>query len=184
MSMRRWVTALVVALIAALTSGLMVVACSDDRGDATSTTRNPASVVTTPTPTTNPEEAKVLAAYRGFWSALERAAATNAQEDLAKIRQFATGDQLRASASLLISNIREGVVARGHVQLNPTVTSVDEKRATIRDCQDSSTWRKHDAKTGKQVGRYVPRNDLVIVTVVREAGRWKVSHTRGREGAC
>src|SRR3954453_11388882 len=116
------VGAMVLAVAAAAcTSG------SDHRAGATTT-----STVGAPTTTAEAEPAPVLA-YRSFWqSYLAAADPMNPQDE--RLRQYATGDELRQVSGAFLARKSAGEVIRGTLDLAPILVSTADDPSSVRDC--------------------------------------------------
>src|SRR5436190_9426849 len=134
----RWVG--LAALLLAASAG----ACSSgsDRPVAATTT---SSVSTTAT-TAQPEPAPVVA-YRAFWQSYLAAADPMNPED-ERLRQYATGDELRQVGGAFLARKSAGEVIRGTLDLDPVLVSTAGDEATVRDCYFDHT-RIYKASTNQ-----------------------------------
>ena len=139
------------------------------------TTTAPPETTTTAAPT--PEE-QVLAAYQGYWAAVdEMVAPPQVRPELSAFRQYATGEVLVAivrsaeetKAEDSVFQIPEG----GQYSHRAEVVSVEGDTATVRDCNIDDTVELN-ATTGEVIDDAVSTR-LYISMLVRETGRWKVA---------
>ncbi len=170
----------------AVAVALVVGACGDDDDqsavDLTTTTSVEETTTTAPPETTTtaaptPEE-EVLAAYQGYWAAVnEGFGPPQAKPELPAFRQYATGEVLpgivqraqEAKAKGSIFEIPEGARYSHRAE----VVSIDGDTATVRDCNvDDSV--ELNAATGEVIDDGVSTR-LYISMLVREAGQWKVA---------
>lgn len=128
-----------------------------------------------------------LAAYRGMWADLVAAARTSDYQSAA-LGDHATGAALTLFVQGLARDQLHDIVTRGHVGLDPVVTSLtpstDPDRAAVRDCVDDSDWVEYKTSGGRAKNPAGGRRRTTAV-VTRHAGTWKVSQlTVGAVGSC
>ena len=135
-------------------------------------------------PPTSEQRTAIDAAYRAYWHAIETAWQHEDWEQ--RLAEFATGDQLDTMTDRLRTTRDAGRSLRGTVTLHPTVEWVLDTgvAAHLRDCQDGSRFLVYDDRTGRPIGRGVPRNDLVEADLELVDGRWKVGHANSTPSAC
>ncbi len=150
--------------------------------DADRTTTAPETTTTTLAETTTtaaptPEE-EVLAAYAGYWDAVDEAfAPPEANPQLPSLQRYATGEVLpgivnsleNAKADKLVARIPDGAQYSHRAE----VVSIEEATATVRDCNINDTVIEV-ADTGEVVDDAVSTK-LYIAMLVREDGQWKVA---------
>ena len=131
---------------------------------------------------------KAIAAYRGMWTAYQKAGET-ADPNFPDLQTYATGDALQTLTSGLASVRDRGLVVKGEVVLNPRVTGVEPidkpNSIDITDCADTS-------KSVLQKASGEPYNDtpggrrLILATVKDTGGgTWKVVSFGVRDvGSC
>ncbi|MGH9268454.1 MAG: hypothetical protein ACRD0D_09785 [Acidimicrobiales bacterium] len=157
----------------ALVVGLSLAAtlCSSGAGDKAEPTTRPTSKSST---TTTPKaEDEVVRAYRRFWDTYLAAADPPNPED-PRLSDVATGDERRKLGGTFLAAKEAGEVFRGSIDLAPVVLEVASDRARLRDCYDDHILA-YDAKTGELKDRDDPRRHLVVVTMVLQDARWKVT---------
>lgn len=140
----------------------------------TTTTAPPATTTTTAAPT----EEEVLAAYLGYWAAVDEAfALPQVQRDLPALTQHATGealDTVRANADMAIeANEAFRIPEDGIYEHRVEVVSLEGTTATVRDCNIDDT-AVVDTDSGAVVDDAVSTR-LHIAMLVQESGRWKVA---------
>ena len=128
-----------------------------------------------------------LAAYRGMWADLVVAARTSDYQSAA-LGDHATGAALTLFVQGLARDQLHDIVTRGHVGLDPVVTSLtpstDPDRAAVRDCVDDSDWVEYKTSGGRAKNPAGGRRRTTAV-VTRHADTWKVSQlTVGAVGSC
>ena len=126
----------------------------------------------------------MLKAYHAFWADVVAASATS-DATSPRLAQHATGVELASLRTRLTDDRRAGRVARGAPRLlRTTLAALDGKKATVRDCMDSSHWLFYDAKTGAL--RDKPSGKLYAVTaaMVLDHDAWKVATLDIREAQC
>lgn len=159
---------------------LALVACGDDDGIDLADPAAPESAATsaapsTPAATTTPEEQAVLAAYEAFYQALAQARANPAEADTI-LAPVATGLQYERLVSGIKGSALAGEEIFGEPVINPQVVSVEESRAVVHDCQDTSAVGRRVIETGEVLT--VGRNpDSAKSTLEFVDGTWKVATT-------
>ncbi|MGP4115286.1 hypothetical protein ACTWP5_30865 [Streptomyces sp. 4N509B] len=168
---------------------LVLTACSDassaggdgsmERADSSPST--PPAGSATPTPETVVDRAKeaALAAYRGMWLDMARAARTSNWR-AGYLADHATGDALTAITGSLYADHRNGLVTRGDPILYPTVSSVnppnDPTAIMIDDCGDSTNWLKYEEDTDQLADDEPGGRQAIIAEVKRQTdGIWQVT---------
>ncbi|HEV2068160.1 MAG TPA: hypothetical protein VGR26_00030 [Acidimicrobiales bacterium] len=149
-----------------------------DRSTSTTveaTTTAPPETTTTAAPT--PEE-QVLAAYQGYWAAVNEAfGPPEVRPELPALRQYATGEVLpgiirraeEAKADGVVIQIPEGAQYSHQAE----VVSMEGDTATVRDCTVDDTVEV-SAVNGEVIDDGVSTR-LYVSTLVREEGQWKVA---------
>lgn len=154
----------------ALLTGLLIACSGDDDTASPSTSTTEAAE---PTSTTDAVDAKVLAAYRGFWDAYLTAAdpMDPAHPDL---ERYATGASLDRVRGAFADHFAKGEVIRGSVDLAPEIEQLDDESATVRDCYLDQT-HVFDGATGEQIDEPGEATFEIVAVLVLDAGSWKVS---------
>lgn len=185
--------------IAAMAAATLLTACTNpsDPGPVPATASSPA--VASPTPTPSPtatavaENAAILEAYSGYWTAMVRIFADpdpfkpDTRPNWDQLKQFA-GDTAQADMFTTAYQLsRSGVVYRGTPTHEAAVTQVTPGQAAeIVDCVDSTNWQPVYASTGKPAA--APGQGLRVSTnstMTFADGRWLVSaYTPDREKPC
>lgn len=131
--------------------------------------------VTTTTAAPTPEE-EVLAAYAGYWNAVDKAfGPPEVDPGSPELREFATGEVLSG-----IVQSAEEVNAENPFVRTPEdstheseVVSMEESTATVRDCTvDDAVLER--AGTGEILDDAVSTREYIAMLVL-EDGRWKVA---------
>lgn len=164
----------------ALAAGLLS-ACSGGSQAPTSTdlTTPPVSVTSaSPTPSTEDKARNdVLTAYRGMWSDMSAAAVTSDSKS-PLLARHATGPALTAIVESLYTDKKAGLVTRGHLVLDPRITSLDlnkqPTKAVISDCGDTSDWLKYKKATGAPQDDKPGGRHRISASVYGLNGSWKV----------
>lgn len=156
-----------------------------DRSSSTSTSTRRATTGTSNTVAS--QEATLRAAVRAFWDLYLELGAKPGPFDAAATRQRlaerTTGKELNRLLATFSSNAAAGYVIRGGIDVAPTVVSVDDARAQVRDCYDDTTglYRVSD---GSRVDADNPNRHQVLMSLVLQGGTWKVSAITDEGEAC
>jgi hypothetical protein len=175
-----------------LLAAAVLAGCSSGAGAA----GNPAtsdSVPRSATPTSVPAppttdarstaEAAVLAAYRAYWDDVVAVGAT-ADWQSPRLAEHATGQALAEARATFHTLKAQGQVARGTVDLRPTVLSVNGRSATLYDCNSTSNFLAYDAKTGALRDKSSGRRNGKTVTLTLQGTTWKVANVVTEVGRC
>jgi hypothetical protein len=166
-------------LAALLVLSLVAGACHSGKGHPAS--KSPTTTTLTSTSTTDPQGAAALASYRAFWTDFI-SAGDPPDPTSARLREHATGEELQHVVSGLLSSKAAGEVLRGTIDLAPVVVSANGDTVTIRDCYANHILA-YEAKSGEPKGAGRQDRSLVTVTMVLDAGVFKVSNlTHERDG--
>jgi hypothetical protein len=166
--------------------------CSSGAGAAGSpTTSDPASRSATSTspsapPTTDARsaaEAAVLAAYKAYWDDVIAVGAT-ADWQSPRLAEHATGQALAEARATFHTLKAQGEVARGTVDLRPTVLSVNGRSATLYDCNSTSRFLAYDARTGALRDKSSGRRNGKTVTLTLQGSTWRVANVVTEVGRC
>jgi hypothetical protein len=162
-------------------TALLTTSCASGKGQrATPTTASSAPTATTTT--LNAVDQSILAAYRKYWEVYIAVGSEMRLPD-PRLGEVASGDALRQLNSALLAGKADGEVFRGTIDLAPRVVSVSGDTATVSDCYASHILG-YDAASGRPKGPERPGRTLVTVSMVREAGTWKVGGIRHEGDAC
>jgi hypothetical protein len=167
---------------AAVLSAAVAPACTTGRASQPSP---PSTAPTVRASSVDPQgavKAQVITAYDTFWRTVEHAALTANWRDPALTR-VAVDPELRAISQKLYAWNRDGRVARGHIDLRPTVVSIDGRAAVLNDCQDSSGWVVQ-SRDGRYKERTKPHRDFAKVSLVLRGVVWKVASVHFEQRAC
>lgn len=156
---------------------------SEDATAAATTTAATATTVTAPTTTTAGPQSAVLTAYRAFWADVVAAGKT-ADWRSPRLAAHATGQALAEVRATYRALSARGLVARGTVDLRPTVLSVNGAKATLYDCNSTAAFLAYDAKTGALRDRSSGQRNGKTVTLTRQDGTWKVAKATTEAGRC
>ncbi|HEV2068161.1 MAG TPA: hypothetical protein VGR26_00035 [Acidimicrobiales bacterium] len=141
--------------------------------ETTTTTAPPETTTAAPTP-----EDQVLAAYQGYWAAVNEAfGPPQVRPDLPALRQYATGEVLAGIVRRAeevkgrdsVTRLREN----GQYVHRAEVLSVDGATATVRDCNIDDVVEEN-AATGGAIDDGVSTR-LYISMLVLEDRHWKVA---------
>lgn len=139
----------------------------------------------TPSPSADPANAAVLAAYRSATQAFVHAGVTmNPNDPL--LSATMTGQELSTVKKNLIIDRAGDIVARGDITpMHPHVVSTDGTTAVVRDCVYSALLL-YDAKTGAAAAGNAsgPQNVGITATLTYVDGAWKESSQNGEFGSC
>ena len=164
---------------------LLVVSACTDGGDATTTTSltttTAASADASTTTTVDPRTDEVIDGYGAYWDAFV-AASDPPDPDSPVLAEHATGEELDKAQTLLAAQLQFGEVARGTVEVNPTVVEITGDEATIADCW-TPRMRLFDAKSGDLKSAPPVSGHQLSVELKLDGDVWKVSLITDR-GAC
>lgn len=184
--MKRWQHRTVVAATA-LALAVSAVGCESDGGKTPASSPTPSA-----TKSADPQakaKADVLAVYRKYWDAQEKA--------YAKASPVGTGldkhafDKALGKANSELAALKvNGNVITGKPKISPKVTAVslDEspKKATITDCVDVTNWKLVKARTGDEVKLPKERLTKFVTTVnARTVGdKWMIVEVQQQDRTC
>lgn len=151
---------------------LALAACTPGGGRADPPTTTTVTAAPTSPPTTSVDEG-VLGAYRAFWDAYFAAADPMDPESPA-LAEHATGGELVTLQKAFLARRAGGEVIRGSLDLAPRVVSILGDKAALKDCYLDNSG-VYDSATGARKDKASGVRHLADVTLVREAGVWKVS---------
>jgi hypothetical protein len=166
-----------------LATALLGAACSSDsKSGATTTTRPTTPTSSSATTTALPAEQEVIARYNEFWNVYASAGQTMNVDD-PRLPQVAVGDELDTIRKTFLARKAGGEVFTGSMDLSPTVDHIDGDTATVRDCQQDNI-QIVNAQTGVTTEPNDPARKLVIVTLARDSGAWKVAAIKLEDSGC
>ncbi len=174
---------LVIGVLSLAAAALLLAACGGGPASSTATTVRAKAAKSTPSSTTDPATAAVLAAYRAGWRAFEQALATANPADPA-LAATMVDPQLQGVKANLLADQRQGMVGRGTFTLHPKIVSISATTATVVDCAYSTAALVY-VSTGKPVPPVTPpENDGVHATLVLAGGTWKIAKQTVTDGKC
>jgi hypothetical protein len=174
---------LAAAVLAGCSSGAGA-ASNPTTSDSVSRSAIPTSVPAPPTTDArSAAEAAVLAAYRAYWDDVVAVGAT-ADWQSPRLAEHATGQALAEARATFHTLKAQGQVARGAVDLRPTVLSVNGRSATLYDCNSTSRFLAYDAKTGALRDKSSGRRNGKTVTLTLQGSAWKVANVVTEVGRC
>lgn len=175
---------------ALLLAVVVLAGCSSGAGASTSpSTSGPSprgSTTATAPSTTDPKagaEAAVLAAYRAYWDDVVAVGAT-ADWQSPRLAEHASGQALAEARATFHTLKVQGKVAKGTVDLRPTVLSVKGRSATLYDCNSTSRFLAYDAKTGALRDHSSGQRNGKTVTLTLQGSGWKVANVVTQVGTC
>ncbi|WP_432095619.1 hypothetical protein [Streptomyces sp. bgisy100] len=124
----------------------------------------------------------MLKSYRLMWEARNR---TYATAKLApELKTYAGNKALANIKVTMLYHQDQGTVMKGKPVNSPKVTAIDAKKATLKDCVDTSNYTEVKAKTGKAVSNGDgPRRHVYNSSAIKSGGKWVIWTTaidRGR----
>jgi len=168
------------ALLSSLVAAALIVAAiviMQSRSDTTGTVVADGSTGTTlATPQT--EEQRIVAAYKGYWAAVDKASAAPVDPNSPAIGAYATGAQLQAAVDALRQKAAGGLAGRYpansvHEQ-RPRVVQISGDRAGVQSCDIDDGYVVNMA-SGAPVGPTGVETLLVNAQLIREGVNWKVA---------
>lgn len=149
-----------------------VAACSSGGGV---NTEAPVAATATITPSTDVNEAAILAAYREFFALQTEISMAAKEQRRSLLEPFTTDPTLERVLRGMFAAEELGEVGYGEPVVDPQVQAVNGDTATVTDCQDTSETGRKKRSTGKVTTRGIDR-DNVSTTMLRGAdGVWRVS---------
>lgn len=176
------------AVSLAVVAALVLGGCSPNKRSATSTTSTPRTSTTRQATTTTVNAAvAVELAYRDFWDMfLELGAMTGPFDPnvvIPILRRRTTGPEYDTLFKNFQGDRLAGIVRKGTVDLAPKVLSVDDVKATLKDCYDDHIG-VYRASTGERTDKDTPDRHPATVELIVEDGAWKVKTLTFEEGTC
>ena len=129
-----------------------------------------------------PSATEVAAAWRRFWDVYVAASNPMNPAD-PRLKEVATGDELKTLTSAFLASKTAGEVYKGNIDLAPTDVNVAGDTATLRDCYLSHILA-YDAATGTLRDQASNVRRLVRANLVKEGGVWKVSSINHEGDGC
>ncbi|MGW1767318.1 hypothetical protein ACWCQL_25050 [Streptomyces sp. NPDC002073] len=179
------------ALCAALTS-----ACTTSDGGGDEKAASPAPTVavaprtSAPADPTEVAEAEAIAAYRRYWTEMEKAYAQGSAQGTA-LRSYAAGATLSRANYDIEDVVKSGKLIVGTVSIgNPTATAVDIDRkipnVSLSSCLDVSHWTVVSRESRRPVAMPTNRLTRYVATAVVEKwpDGWKVIKSEPQVRAC
>ena len=163
-----------------LMTGLLLVECrsgSEPADPNASTTTDSVTSSTAPS-----AQSEVAAAWRRFWDVYLAASNPMNPQD-PRLREVATGEELKTLTSAFLASKSSGEVYKGSIELRPAVPEVSGDTATLSDCYLSSILA-YDAQSGVLRDRHENVRRLVTASLVKEGGVWKVARIRHERDGC
>lgn len=121
-----------------------------------------------------------IAAYTGYWAAVDLAAADPGADWTSQVSQYATGAELDSFLESLRQAAARGQRATGTTKIDPQVTAVAPGLVTISDCVDKTytDYLQGDVsiKAPDAPGSYF-RHPAVVQVAQFNGGRWLVMGT-------
>lgn len=129
-------------------------------------------------PATTAEQTAVLAAYKGFYTALGKVRVNSSVPVRSTLAPYTTGRQLEFTTKATLQQRKDGITGYGTTALHPRAPQVKGRTATIQDCQDTSQVGTKYVKSGK-IRSWGYNLDSATTTLVKgKDGRWRVSDTK------
>ncbi|MGH2749001.1 MAG: hypothetical protein ACRDKB_13925 [Actinomycetota bacterium] len=167
-----------VVIIASCTNG------DDDLSgtDQATTTEATSTSASEETTTTLSEEDELIRDYQAAWDAF-LAASDPPDPNLLALLDTHVGEGLSNAQNAIVNLQANGYVARGPVEFNPRVVSIDGDVAIVEDCT-VDTGELYDAATGAQVSPAGPEIINREVRMERIEGTWRLALSTGRSETC
>lgn len=159
-------------LVAAVIVAAIVVMQGDDAADTVVTDGR----TETGAPLT--EEERVIAAYRGYWTAVQAVNTPPVNPNNPLLAVYATGPQLQAAVAAANKKVADGLAGKypESTVRGQRVTSVtiSGNTAKLESCNVDDSYAI-SVKTGAPAGPTGPETYVATATMVREGVDWKVS---------
>jgi hypothetical protein len=169
-----------VRLLPLLAVGLVLLGCTEPEASSTTTSERSEPTSSSSAPP-DPQVAAVLDAYQASWAAF--GAFVNGAPP-GEPADYFEGDHLVGVLDRIREYAADGLELRGEADLAPSGVEVVGTAASLVDCQIDRTYAV-ERSTGEVVIPASGRPQLVVVELVRDGGRWKVSSVDyGAEGSC
>ncbi len=167
-------TALALAGVAACSSG----------GGVNTEVPVAANASVTATPTTEADEAAILAAYREFFARQTEISMAPKEQRRLLLEPFTVDPALERVLRGMLAAEEIGEVGYGAPEVNPEVDRVDGDEATVLDCQDTREFGRKKVSGGELTTRGI-KHATVVVTMKRGAdGAWRVASVDYPEKPC
>jgi hypothetical protein len=169
---------------AVLLGGAVCAACSP-APEPTAPQPTPITSAASPTPTVSPTiytdpqaatKAKIIAAYKGYWTAMTRSVAKPKNLPDAGLREFAQDSVVSEGISTILFYRHRAMEVHGAPQHAIQSITVSGSRASIIACIDSSHWQVVFASSGNLAeAPGQPARVVATATAALTAGSWKLS---------
>lgn len=144
----------------------------------------PSSPSVSPSPPT-PRDA-VVAAYTGFFPAVDQALRAPAEQIRAILGPYVAGDFLDFQVRQLVNQQAQHLEPWGRVIVHVTKVDIGQDQATVHDCQDASNAGLANAQTHELIpaSRGTAHRNLTARLTLGGDGRWRLSDLRQFKAAC
>jgi len=156
----------------AVAGALLLTACGDDE-EKPSPVPTPAPTSASPSASASPNpqssvEGALLDRYELYVRTYEKVLAT-ADPNVPELRTVAIGPQYQNVVGLALGLRARKEVARGRINSNPRVSSVEtpKRLARLEDCQNSNAVTTYDSVTGRVKYPATPRPSRIVLVEMR-----------------
>lgn len=128
----------------------------------------------------------VIAAYTGYYPALDEALRSPAGRIRSILNSYVTEDFLDFQVRQLVDEQARHLEPWGRAVAHITAVDIRQNTATIRDCQDASNAGLADAQTHQVVPelRGTAHRNLTATLTLGGDGRWRLSDLRQFKAGC
>lgn len=175
----RLFTAAGLALVLGLAGG-----CGSDGDVDLDNASAPASTSPTSSPTVDPDETAILAAYREFFARQTEISMAPKEQRRVLLEPFTTNPALERVLRGMFAAEELGEVGYGEPVVDPEVETIDGDTATVTDCQDGrNAGRKK--RDGDKITTRGMKDTKVVATAERgDDGQWRMATFAYPEEPC
>lgn len=158
-----------------------VAACSSGGGV---NTEAPVAATATITPSTDVDEAAILAAYREFFARQTEISMAAKEQRRILLDPFTTDPALERVLRGMFAAEELGEVGYGEPVVRPVVEDIDGDTATVTDCQDGRDAGRKKRGSGKITTRGMKSTKVVATAERGPDGRWRMATFAYPEEPC
>jgi hypothetical protein len=137
-------------------------------------------------PTSARSQNAAIAAYRGFFPAVDRALRSSPEQARAILQDFAVGGYLDFEIRQIVDHQARGLEPWGRTVVHVTRVDLSSATATVHDCQDASQAGLADRRTHRLVpqSRGNTHRHLVAYLTLGRDSRWRLTDLIQQHTTC